>query len=447
MLNKIVRSRQELSPESRKIIHNTGWLFASKIGRMFVSLFVATWVARYLGPNQFGTLQYALAFSGFFMPLSTGQMGPIITRELVRRPEHRSIILGTAFILQLLGGMVAASLCVVGIFILAPSNSLIRILVFIVSLKFFLNSLQPIENWFESQVNSKFTVFAEHLSFLVISAIKCGLIIWQAPLVAFAIVIILEALLYGLFLIFYYQRDRQSIYNWKGNLQTFKYLLKESFPLLLSSTACVIYINIDKIMLGNMIDSQAVGIYSSASALSEASSFLPLIVCSSLYPAIIQSKNSESSVYQKKMQRFYDSISFLSYSAIALMIPLSGLAIALLYGNSYQAAIPILKIHIWSTLFTFLGIAQSKWIVAEGLQLFNFYSRLAGLISNIALNGLLIPTYGGTGAAIATLISYAIGSYLYFLFIPQTRNNAILMTKAICLPFRLPKMFLSFIHS
>ncbi|MCD8489683.1 MAG: flippase [Desertifilum sp.] len=377
-------------------------------------------------------------------------MGPIITRELVRRPEHRSIILGTAFILQLLGGMVAASLCVVGIFILAPSNSLIQILVFIVSLKFFLNSLQPIENWFESQVNSKFTVFAEHLSFLVISAIKCGLIIWQAPLVAFAIVIILEALLYGLFLIFYYQRDRQSIYNWKGNLQTFKYLLKESFPLLLSSTACVIYINIDKIMLGNMIDSQAVGIYSSASALSEASSFFALnLLISSLYPALFNLKNIRNpAFYQKKMQRFYDSISFLSYSAIALMIPLSGLAIALLYGNSYQAAIPILKIHIWSTLFTFLGIAQSKWIVAEGLQLFNFYSRLAGLISNIALNGLLIPTYGGTGAAIATLISYAIGSYLYFLFIPQTRKQRHPNDQSHLPPISTAKKcFLSFIHS
>jgi PST family polysaccharide transporter len=199
-------------------------------------------------------------------------------------------------------------------------------------------------------------------------------------------------------------------------------------------------------MLGSMIGSHAVGIYSSAATLADAWWFLPTIVCSSLYPTIIQSKELDARIYHQRLQGFYDLISFLGYSLILLILPWLGFIINFLYGESYQAAVPVLTIYIWSVLFSFQGIAQSRWIVTEGLQKFNFYSRLAGLITNILLNLILIPLYEGIGAAIATLISYAVGNYLYFLLIPETRENAMLMTKALCLPLRLPKIMKTLMH-
>jgi O-antigen/teichoic acid export membrane protein len=189
-----------------------------------------------------------------------------------------------------------------------------------------------------------------------------------------------------------------------------------------------------------MIGSDAVGIYASAAILSEASVFLPVVISSSIYPLIIRSQALDRAIYQNRLQTFYDLISLAAYSLILLVLPLASFLITSLYGKAYQAAIPILIVHIWSCLFSFQGIAQSKWIVAEGLQTFNLYSRLAGLVANVLLNLVLIPVYQGMGAAIATLISYAIGNYLFFLLIPQTRGNAILMTKALCLPLRLPKL-------
>jgi O-antigen/teichoic acid export membrane protein len=189
-------------------------------------------------------------------------------------------------------------------------------------------------------------------------------------------------------------------------------------------------------MLGSMVGDRAVGIYSSAATLIEALSFFPLIICSSLYPTIIQSRNLDQEIYQARLQKLYDFISIVAYGLILLLFPLSGFIIQTLYGESYQLATPIFAIYLWSCIFNFLGIAQSKWIVNEGLQKFNFYSRLAGLVSNVGLNLILIPLYQGLGAAIATVISYAIGGYLYFFLIPETRSNAILMTKAIGLPLR-----------
>lgn len=446
MLNRLVAAGAKFRLEHRQILSNTGWLFSGRFFRILVSLFTATWVARYLGPSQFGALQYALAFSSFFLPLSTAQMDTIVTRDLVQQPEDKNQILGTAVVLQLIGGTTAALLSIVAILLVSPTDFYLQLLVAIVALKFVFNSLQPIESWFESQVNSKFTVLADNLAFILITLLKCSLILLQAPLFAFAIIISLETLIFAIGLCWCYQRNHQSILNWRTSVTHLKYLLKESLPLALSSTACIIYINVDRVMLGSLIGSHAVGIYSSAATLADAWWFLPTIVCSSLYPTIIQSKTLDQKIYRQRLQSFYDLISFLAYSLIILILPLTGWIINLLYGESYQSAVPVFTIYIWSVLFSFQGIAQSRWIVTEGLQKFHFHSRLAGLITNIVLNLILIPHYEGTGAAIATIVSYAIGNYLYFLFIPETRENALLMTKALCLPFRLPKLIKTIIH-
>ena len=439
LLNFSKITKTKLNSDYINIISNTGWLFFGKIFRLAISLFVGTWIARYLGPKDFGILQYALAFSSFFLPLSTAQMSPIVTRDLVQKPESRNEILGTAFSIQITGGILAAILSVIGIIILAPEDSYIQLLVAIVSLKFIFNSFQPIENWFESQVKSKFQVLASNIAFVIITIVKILLIINQASLLAFTCVLVLEAMIYSLGLIFYYQSGSQNISKWRTNLPKIKYLLKESYPLLLSATAILFYSSIDRVMLGNIVGSTSVGIYSSAANLSSQLYFIPVIVCSSLFPTIIKAKNLSKSTYRNKLQKIYNLIGIISYSLIIILIPLSGLLITLLYGNDYKAAIPIFSIHLCTCLFTFQGEVRSKWIVTEGLQKLNFYARLTGLILNVVLNFLLIPHYEGIGAAIATLISAVVSNYLCFLFWQETRENAMLTAKALLLPFHLSK--------
>ncbi|MCU0526335.1 MAG: flippase [Elainella sp. Prado103] len=417
-----------------------GWLFASKVFRIVISLLVSTWIARYLQPDRFGTLQYALSFCSFFIPLSTVQMKPIVTRDLVRSPELADQILGTAVALQFLGGIVAVSLAIGLSTLLASGDAVTQGLVAILSLKFIFTSCQPIENWFEAKVESKFTVFASSFAFIVVTGLEILLVVSQASIWAFAVATVLETLLFALGLILSYQLEGQYVSKWRTNFRQIKRLFDESWPLLLSSTACVLYLNIDRVMLGNMIGTEEVGIYSSAATISESLSFLPLVVCSSLYPTIIRSKALDPHRYTTRLQKFYDLICGLAYGLILILFPLTTAIIVGLYGDDYRSAIPILGIYIWSCLFSFLGLAQSKWIVNEGLQKYNLYSRLAGLVANILLNLLLIPLYQGLGAAIATVISYAIGGYLYFFWIPETRANAALMTKALLLPFRLPSL-------
>ncbi len=437
MLNKLRSFTQDLAPEKLKIASNTGWLLLSKINRVIVGLLVGTWVARYLGPHDFGVLEYAIAFSSFFLPLSTVQMSPVITKQLVRNFDHADKILGTAFSVQLMGGIIAFFAATVVVIFVGFRDEYSHLLILLVSLKFIFNSFQPIENWFEASVNSKFVVFASNIAFLFIILSRIGLIYSHAPLFWFALIVGGEGLIYSLGLIYFYNRDRQrSIFEWRTSFNRIQNLLKEVLPLCLSSTAIMVYSSIDQVMLGKLFEPEVVGIYASAIRLSSPWSFLPTIICSSLYPSIIAAKNLPKTLYFQRIQKIYDLLGILAYIIILGLIPISSWLIQVFYGLQFISATPIFIIHIWINLFVFQGIAQSRWIVSEGLQIYNFYAKISGLIINIFLNFMLIPFYQGWGAAIATLISAAYSNYIFFFLPKPTRTSAWLITKSLFLPLR-----------
>lgn len=438
MLNKLKRIYPDLAPEKLKIASNTGWLLLSKINRVVFGLLIGTWVARHLGPQNFGILEYAIAFSSFFLPLSTAQISPIITKQLVRNSEHSNQILGTAFAVQILGGITAFATAVTVITFIDFENKYTRLLILLISLKFIVNSFQPIENWFEASVNSKFVVFASNIAFFFVTLARISLIYNHASLFWFALIVGGEGLIYSCGLIYFYNHDcHGSIFDWHTSFHRIKELFRESLPLCLSATAIMVYSSVDQVMLGNLFESEVVGIYASALRLSTPWSFLPTIIASSLYPKIIAAKNLPKTLYFQTIQKVYDVHGILAYMIIVGLIPIAGWLIQVFYGSQYLAATPIFIIHIWINLFVFLGIAQSRWIVSEELQIYNLYAKISGLILNIIFNLMLIPVYQGWGAAVATLISTAFSNYIFFFLPKPTRISAWLFTKSLLFPLRL----------
>jgi PST family polysaccharide transporter len=184
-------------------------------------------------------------------------------------------------------------------------------------------------------------------------------------------------------------------------------LVKESWPLLFSSFAILIYMKIDMVMLKEMSDERAVGIYSAATRISEAWYFIPMVVSSSMAPTIYAAKESSETLFYNLSFKIHRFMALLSLVISVSMTFLAKPSIALLFGSKYAAATDVLIIHIWASIFVFLGVASSTWLVAEDLAFFTLYRTIMGAIINIGLNILLIPRYAGVGAAIATLISYA----------------------------------------
>jgi polysaccharide transporter, PST family len=439
MIHQLTEAFQRSGPKFQRILGNILWLFADRILAIGVSFFISVWVARYLGPSELGTLKYVNAFVFLFSPLATLGMNNIVVRELVEKPEAKYEIMGTAFFLRIICGFATTLLIILCVALFPPESPNVRLFISISASIFLFKTFTVIDDWFQSQVESKYPVFSRNIVLAVLSILKIALIYYRSPLILFIWLPVLEAALYSLLIALFYagRYKYQSILRWRVDFDRARYILRESLPLLFTGIAVSLYLMADQVMLGRMASNKAVGIYSVAASLSEMWYMIPGIFSSSLYPAVIKLKQADRYLYDKRLQQYYDLMALMAYGVIACVLPAAGVVIRALYGAEYAASIPILYVHVWTCLFTFIGIAQSTWLTSEGLQKQNFMATALGAGLNIILNLLLIPRLEGMGAAIATLISYATASYFFYLFFAETRANAWLMTKSLFLPLRI----------
>ena len=405
-----------------------------KLFRMGVGLFVGIWVARYLGPEQFGAFSYAQSFVGLFAVLATLGLDGIMVRELVKDETKRDVLLGTAFLLRI----VAAIFVLLLLYASTMLNSNDRdtnILIFIIASTTVFQSFNVIDFYFQSKVLSKYVAYSNFISLLISSFVKIALILNKAPLVTFAWVALFDSFVLALGFIYYYKRQKLSIFQWKYDKQVDLSLLKDSWPLILSGMVIAVYMKIDQVMIKEMLGASAVGQYAAAVKISQAWYFIPTVISTSLFPAIINAKKRDSVLYKQRLQKLYNLVVWL---AILIAFPMSFIGLdlmELLYGTAYSEAGKILMVHLWAGVFVFIGVAGSKWFICENLQLYTFYRTLTGAITNIALNLVFIREYGAIGAAFATIISQFFATYFLNCISSKTRGQFIMQTKSFFAPF------------
>lgn len=417
-----IRRRIAHRPNLLKIVDNIGWLFFDKVLRMGVGLLVMVWVARYLGPQQFGLFNFATAFVGLFGAVAGLGLQSIVVRDIVRDPTCKEETLGTAAVLQLCGGALAYGLILGAIFWLRPEDAMAKWLVAILGSMMLFKTSEVALYWFESQVLSKYTVWVQNGSFLVFAAVKIALIFGNAPLLAFAWATVAEGALFALLLLAMLGVHGLGLSKLTVSLTTAKALLADSWPLLLSGLAIATYMKVDQIMLGQMLGDEAVGIYSAATRISEVWYFIPMMIVASVFPAMLEAKKQSEALYQQRFQHLYDLMVWLSVAVALPMTFLAGPVVVFLYGPAYGAAGTVLAIHVWASVFVFLGVASSQWFVAENRQILSFQRTLLGLVINIVLNYILIPQFGAAGSAYATVLSQASVGLLYDVFQKETRS-------------------------
>lgn len=433
-LPSILRNRLSGRYAFQAVIHNSGWLLLDKFLRLVVGISLGVWLARYLGPNLFGQINFAVAFVSLFAPIAMLGLDAIVVRELVRCPEQRDLILGSAFRLKLMGAVIAIILAQVAIRMLRPDDALAKQLISIVSIGLLFQSLDVFEFWFQSQVQAKYAVYVRSSSFLVLSAVKVWLIITEASLIAFIWSYLAETVCAGVGLFIMFRRleagpKRKSLaLTFSAKMKTF---LTQSWPLMLSGLAVMVYFRIDQVMLAQLSSQHEVGLYSAALRISEVWYAIPTVLIASVSPSLIDSHGKSLELYYERLQKLFTLLARIAY---AVAIPTTLLATSLvprLYGHAFDGAGFILTIHIWTALFVFLGIGLSPWIVNEGMTRFYLYQTSVGAVTNVLLNLILIPTYGGIGAAVATLISQMVTAYLMLGFSRKTRRIFLMQTKAI----------------
>ena len=431
MLNKLRSVTEKLSPELRKIIANIGWLFADRILRMGVGLIVTAWVARYLGPEDFGLFNYASAFVALFGVLATLGLNQIVVRDIVRDPSKQDETLGTTFLLKLSGAILTVLVTSGVISLVRPNDQLTLAIVAIVAGVTIFDSFNTIDFWFQALVKSKYTVIAKNTAFILVTLLRITLISIKASVVAFAWVLVVESALGAVGLAIAYKAKGQNLLAWRATWQRAKILLWESWPLIISDLAIMIYVRIDQIMLGQLMGDKPVGIYSAAVRIAEIWYFFASAIVNSFTPSIVQAKQESETLYYNKFQKLFNLMVMITFGIAIPMTFLSKFIIVTIFGENYAAAASVLSIYIWSAVFGFFGWAKGIWIVAEGYTLFALISTCTGAAMNILLNFWLIPLYQENGAALASVISYSFTDYVMCLIYPPARKLGWIMTNAL----------------
>lgn len=406
MLHRLAAVTQKFGPGLRQILSNIAWLFTDQVLQMGLGLFVGLWVARYLGPAQFGLLNYALAFVSLFSSVAKMGLGSLVIRDIAHNPEQKNETLGTTFGLQFAGGCITLFLAVSVISILKPNDSLTRWLVGIIATGTLFQAFETINFWFQSQVQSKYTVIAKNSVTLLVAGLRIGLVMLKAPLLAFAGIRLLELALMGIAYIYFYQLTGNRIQEWKFSWKRGTQLLQESWPIILSGLAIYLYSKTDQIMLGAMNKNAELGYYAAAVKISEICDFLPMIVSSSIFPKLASLRKSNYEEYLNKFQ-IYSDVMLCLWLAVAIPISLlSPWIINLFYGEKYANSALILATYVWAQFGSNFGVMRSTYFTIESQLRYGLYLTVVGSVLNIGLNFLLIPQYGALGATIATLITY-----------------------------------------
>lgn len=418
------------SPFIGKVIANMSWLFFDKILRMAVGLLIVMWLARYLGPEQFGQLNFVIALVSVFTVFSAMGLKGIVVRDLLNSPQEYKPILGTSFFLKFSAALLAYILLIITIFIIKPDDTLSKTLVAILGLSMLFKSSEVVSFWFESQVHSKYVVWVESAVFILIAIVKVVMLWQQADLVLFIWIILLESVIVSVALLILYARVEINPYKWEVNKERASTLIKDCWPLIISSAAWIIYTRIDQIMIGEMLNDQAVGYYSAAIRLSEMVNIIPMIIAFSIIPALTPLRKTNPELYNHRFQMTYDVVvGIMMFGAVITMF-LSGWIIHILFGDEYSASSTVLNIHIWSAIFIAMATVSGKYLINEGLQKVTMQRHLLGVIINIPLNYVVIPLYGIEGAACASLFSLVFSNYIYDALTPATRMCFIHKTRS-----------------
>ncbi|WP_276499659.1 flippase [Pontibacter litorisediminis] len=414
----------------KKYAFNTGWLFAEQLFRIISSLLVGVWVARYLGPEQYGVYSYAVAFVALFAAIAHLGLQGIVVRELINGTDQQRV-LGTAFWMQVVGGIVVIAL-MGSVLPFTSNDARTNLYIMIIAAGLLFQSFQVIDYYFQSIVESKYVSACRLTQLFISSAAKIILITAEADLIYFVLITFLDQITLAAALAYAYKlKHPQSPFYRCFRRARAKSLFAESWPMIVSGLVVMVYMKIDQVMIKELLGANAVGVYSAAVRLAEAWYFVPIIISQSLFPAIISAKSQGEQLYRLRLQRLLNLMMVLSVLVAVTVTFTSDFLVAILFGSAYAGAGAVLSIQVWAGIFVASGLVSSKWFIMEKLQRYLMYRSTAGAILNIALNLILIPSYGIIGSAVATLVSQFVAAIFLNAFFSNTRAMFILQLRSI----------------
>lgn len=412
MINQQVSKR-------KNFISNTSWIISEKIIQMVIQLVVGMISVRYLGPENYGTISYVASIISLFNSICTLGLEGIIIKKFIEEPENVGEIIGTSIVMRIISSIVSILGIITMIYVVDNGDQLLLLLAVLQSMSLIFMSFEIIDFWFQSKLNSKYVSIARTIATITTSVWKICLLVTSKSIAYFAFSTTLQSIVVAVIL--YYIYFKQGGKKMTVSLYRAKMLISESYHFILSGLMVVIYTQMDKFMIGNMIGNTQVGIYTAASNIPGMYIFIFLAIINSSRPIILEEKRNNEETYIKRIKQLYSVIIWSSIVIGVVTIFVGKLVVNILYGEEYISGSNVLLISTWTNIFSTLGTARGIWVVAENKNKYSKKYLFWGTFVNVILNSILIPYKGIEGAAIATLITQVTTCIIAPLFYKETR--------------------------
>lgn len=427
--------RNKLSENKKKVFANLFWAMLGKVVNMAGALLVGILVARYLGPSQYGLMNYVISYVALFTIISSFGLDDIEIRELSKNPENKNKILGTCFRIRLAFATLALLLIITTLFIY-KTDKFTTCMILLYSVTLYTGCFNIIRNFFTSIVKNEYVVKSEITRTLIGACIKIFLLWIKAPLEYFIAATMFDTMLVASGYFISYKKIIGKISEWKFDRTRVYFYIKESFPLVLSGAAVIVYQRIDQVMIGNMIDKESVGYFATAGKFLDLILFLPMVLTQTITPLLVRAKESNIDEYNQKKQQFVNVVVWVSIILSAFVSLCAYWLIVLTFGEKYLLAVPILQIMAFKTVGMALSSSSGQIIIMESIQKWAFIRNLIGCLICIGLNLILIPRYGVIGSAWVTIVTVAFTGCLANIFIPPYHGIMKMQLKALFLGWK-----------
>ena len=415
-----------------KEIKNAGWIIGERIVQMILSFVVGILSARYLGPENYGSLNYTASFITFFSSVATLGMEGVIIKKMIAQPEKEGSYLGGSIILRLISSMISSVAVVMIVAIFNPGDSEKIVLVLLQSIQLLFQAFYIFDSWFQRYLKSKYISIAKILATVVVMAYKLYLLATGKSVVYFAFSNSLSYIIIAIVLFIFFKKSQGPSLKW--DIKSGIFVLKDSYHYILSGLMVSMYGQIDKIMIGNMISDKAVGIYTTGIAICTMWIFVPTSIINSFRPTILTLHQSgKMELYNRRLRQLYSFIIWLCIGVSVMISLLAPVIVPVLYGKEFIEAVNVLKIAIWCETFSMIGTARGIWVLAEEKNKYVKYYLAIGVAANLVLNATMIPLWGIEGAAVATLLTQITTSMIAPLCFKATREHTKIVLEAFCL--------------
>ena len=413
-----------------KVTRNASWIIAGRVYHMVLAFVVGLLTARYLGPNNYGLINYAATYTSFFFFFCTLGINSVIVKNFVDHPDEEGETVGSAIILRTISSVLSVVMMMCITFIADNGEKTTNIVVFLCGIGVIFQVMDTLDYWFQSRLESKYSAFATVISYTVVSIYKVWLLVTGKSVEWFAVSTSIDYLVVAIILLIVYKKRNGPRFS--CSMRKAKELFKSSYHFILAGLMVSIYGSTDKFMLKQLLNEAEVGYYSTAVSLCNTWVFLLTAIIDSLYPVILQSFNNKE-LFERKNKQLYSIVFYISVSVSIMFSVLATPVVRILYGKAYIAAAAPLRIITWYTAFSYLGVARNAWIVSYNKQNYLKYLYIGAAITNVVLNVIMIPLWGASGAAFASLLTQISTILVFPALIKDLRPNVKLMVDAILL--------------